>query len=97
MKKRLIAGFGAAALLVAATTGAASAAPPETTDGFVCPVLGGAAGVNGQADVFASPAGTYNTIVGPSVTVPLHATNNDGESTPVSNYLSPGDSDYSAI
>ena len=82
MKKRLIAGFGAAALLVAATTGAASAAPPETTDGFVCPVLGGAAGVNGQADVFASPAGTYNTI---------------GESTPVSNYLSPGDSDYSAI
>ena len=92
-----MAGFGAAALLVAATTGVASAAPPETTDGFVCPVLGGQAGVNGEAGVFESPAGTYNTIIGPNVTVPTGATNNDGASTPVSNYSSPGDPNYTAI
>ena len=96
MKKKLLTGLGAAALLVGATTGVASA-NVETTDGFVCPVLGGQAGVNGNADVFVSPAGTYNTVVGPNVSVPIHATNNDGASTPVSNYLSPGDPGYSAI
>lgn len=97
MKRKLLAGFGAAALLAAATTGVAAAAPPGTTHGFVCPVLGGQAGVNGSADVFASPAGTYNTVIGPDVTVPVLATNNNGDSTPLSNCLSPGDSDYSAI
>ena len=97
MKKKLIAGFGTAALLIAATTGVASAAPPETTDGFICPVLGGQAGVNGAADVFVSPADTYNTILGPEVTVPTGATSSDGAGTPVSNYASPGDPTYTAI
>lgn len=68
MKKKLMAGFGAAALLVAATTGVASAAPPETADGFICPVLGGQAGANGAADVFVTIGGGDQTILGPTVT-----------------------------
>ena len=97
MKKKLIAGFGAAALLVAATTGVASAAPPETTDGFICPVLGGQAGVNGAADVFVPIAGGDQTIIGPSVTVPIGATNQDGAGSPGGTHASPGDPDYTAI
>lgn len=98
MKKRLMAGFGAAALLVAATTGVASADAPDPT-GFVCPVLGGEAGVNGEADVFAAPQGpdAFYTIIGPLVGVPTGATNDDGAGSPGGDYASPGDSGYTAI
>jgi len=99
MKKRLMAGIGAAALLVAATTGVASAAPPETTDGFVCPVLGGQAGMNGHSDAqpFVQIGGGDYTLIGPDVAVPIHATNGNGAGTPGGAHSSPGDSDYTAI
>lgn len=99
MKMKLIAGFGAAALLVAATTGVASAAPPETTDGFVCPVLGGQAGVNGNGDgqPFVQIFDGDYTLIGPEVTVPIHATNGDGAGAPGGPHSSPGDTDYTAI
>ena len=99
MKKKLIAGFGAAALLV----GVASAAPPETTDGFICPVLGGQAGVNGGSGItYIDQAGfpdadPFFTVIGPDVTVPTNATNSDGTEGPHGDYASPGDTDYTAI
>lgn len=109
MKKRLMAGFGAAALLVAATTGVASAAPPETTDGFVCPVLGVDGEVGGALtapngdhgityiDQTGFDADPFFTVIGPTVTVPTIATNSDGTEGPHGDYASPGDTDYSAI
>jgi hypothetical protein len=98
MKKRLMAGFGAAALLVAATTGVASAAPPETTDGFVCPVLNSQVGENenGNTPFFEIADGSYS-LLGPEVTVPVTATNADGSGAPSGPYASPGDTDYTAI
>ncbi len=97
MKKLLIGAAGAAVLFVGAT-GFAAAAPPETTDGLVCPVLGGEAGVNANGNTpFVSPDGTYSTVIGPDVTVPVFATNADGDATPVDGYASPGDPDYTAI
>ena len=97
-----MAGFGAAALLVAATTGVASA-NVETTDGFVCPVLGGQAGVNGGSGITYIDQAEYPgadpffTVLGPYVTVPTHATNSDGGQGPHGDYASPGDTDYTAI
>ncbi len=96
MKKLLIGAAGAAVLFVGAT-GFAAAAPPETTTGFICPVLGGHAGENGTSDAFAVPPGGFYTVIGPEVTVPILATNDDGDGSPAGPFASPGDEDYSAI
>ena len=84
-----------------ATTGAALAAPPEKTDGFICPVLGGKAGENGMANGITKPADSgfdFATVVGPNVSVPIHATNGgNGTNNPGGPYASPGDPDYTAI
>jgi len=37
------------------------------------------------------------TVAGPDVSVPSHATNQDGEGTPGGEHASPGDTDYTAI
>jgi len=68
----------------------------ETVDGFVCPVIttdavlnspkGGELGIEG-----------YYTIGGPDVTVPVGATNGDGDGTPSGPFSQPGDTDYTAI
>ena len=73
---------------------------PDTTDGFVCPVLGGQAGGehgNSSPDVFVSIAGGDTTIIGPDVSVPIHATNDNGNGNPGGDHASPGDADYTAI
>ena len=96
MKKRLMTGFGAAVLLAAATTGVASANMPDPAEGFICPVLGGQAGENGNANgITVTP--NFSTVIGPEVVVPSHATNLDGAGSPGGEYASPGDTNYSAI
>ena len=79
---------------------AAFASPPETTDGFVCPVLGGQAGGdhgNSSPDKFETIGGGDTTIIGPKVTVPVHATNDNGAGSPGGAHASPGDPSYTAI
>jgi hypothetical protein len=78
----------------------AFAGGPETTDGFICPVLGGQAGGehgNSSPDIFVTIAGGDTTIIGPDVSVPVHATNDNGAGSPGGDHASPGDADYSAI
>lgn len=67
----------------------------ESVDGFVCPVITTAAVLN-------SPNGAaigegHFTILGPDVSVPLHATNGDGAGTPGGPHSQPGDTNYTAI
>lgn len=91
----IIAMFAVMALLLTPTL--SFAATPEKTDGFVCPVFndGSAVGENNPNAV--QIAGGDYTIVGPSVPVPLHATNGDGAGTPGGDHSAPGDTDYTAI
>lgn len=70
---------------------------PVTTDGFVCPVLGGQAGQHGNSEVIVQPPAGFYSVIGPDVTVPIQATNLDGEGSPVGPFASPGDSNYSPI
>jgi hypothetical protein len=84
------------AVLVAASA-AIAAAQPDKTDGFVCPVLGGHAGENGNPQNFVQIGGGDYTIIGPNVNVPVHATNQDGAGTPGGAHASPGDAGYSPI
>ena len=81
-------------------TSAFAAGAPEKTDGFICPVLGGQAGGehgNSSPDVFVTIAGGDTTIIGPDVSVPVHATNDNGAGSPGGDHASPGDADYTAI
>ncbi len=87
-----------------ATAGIALAAPPTIEDGFVCPVLGGKAGMNGMhkgltfIDNTSPDADDFYTVIGPEVSVPTQATNgNNGSNKPNGPYASPGDTDYTAI
>jgi hypothetical protein len=73
---------------------------PTKTDGFVCPVLGGQAGIHGQAKgiTLIPNAGSFYTVEGPEVSVPIDATNgNNSTNSPGGNYASPGDPYYTAI
>jgi hypothetical protein len=79
------------------TTAPVFAQPPEKTDGFVCPILGGRAGENGNSlKIVQLPGGDY-TVIGPELHVPIHATNWDGVGTPGGAHAVPGDSGYTAI
>ena len=89
-----------AGLLAALTATAAFAAEPEPTDGFVCPVLGGQAGGdhgNSSPDPIVGIGGGDSSVIGPEVTVPLHATNDNGAGLPGGDHASPGGADYTAI
>jgi hypothetical protein len=73
----------------------AAAAQVEKVDGFVCPVITTAAVLN-------SPRGTaigegHYSIIGPTVSVPVHATNGSGTGVPPGPHSKPGDTDYTAI
>ena len=82
----------------------ATAGPPEKVEAFVCPVLGGNAGMNGNSEVLinitdGNPESFY-TRVGPDVYVPIHATNRvNGNAGRVHllPHASPGDVGYTAI
>jgi hypothetical protein len=81
-------------------TAAFADAPPEKTDGFVCPVLGGQAGDdhgNANVDVIVPIYGGDFTVAGPDVSVPILATNDEGNGAPGGPHTSPGDQGYTAI
>ena len=87
-------------ILSALAVTAAFAAGPEKVDGFVCPVLGGQAGEshgNSDPQKFVTIGGGDTTIIGPDVSVPVHATNDDGAGSPGGDHASPGDPGYSPI
>jgi hypothetical protein len=73
------------------------AARPETTDGFVCPVFNDNSQAGAHNPNAVQIAGGDFTIIGPNVTVPVHATNGNGAGSPGGPHSSPGDSDYTAI
>ncbi len=70
------------------------AAVPKT-DGFVCPVISTDAVLNSPRGV-AIAGGDYS-VVGPTVSVPTHATNDDGAGSPGGDHAAPGDTSYTAI
>lgn len=74
-----------------------SAAPQEKTNGFVCPVFNDNSAVGEHNPNAVEIDGGDYTIIGPNVSVPVHATNADGAGTPVGDHSAPGDSDYTAI
>ena len=79
---------------------AAVAGQPQKTDGFVCPVLGGQAGElhgNSSPNRIIQIGGADFSVVGPNVSVPIHATNDNGAGSPGGPHASPGDSTYTAI
>ena len=83
-----------------AVTAAFAAPAPEKVDAFVCPVLGGqAGGEQGNSDVekFVEIFGGDTTIIGPEVSVPIHATNDNGAGSPGGDHASPGDPGYTPI
>jgi hypothetical protein len=67
----------------------------EQVDGFVCPVISTDAVLHSGNG--AAIAGGDYTIVGPTVSIPLHATNGDGAGSPGGAHSGPGDTDYTAI
>ena len=82
----------------------AVAEPPVKVEAFVCPVLGGNAGMNGNSDALTyigdgNPP--FYTRVGPNVNVPMHATNRlpNGDPGQVHGgpHAAPGDIGYTAI
>jgi hypothetical protein len=75
----------------------AVAAPVETTDGFVCPVFNQNSAVGMKNPNAVQIGGGDFTVIGPQLTVPLHATNGDGAGTPPGPHSVPGDTDYTAI
>jgi hypothetical protein len=87
-------------IFIAMSAAAVVAEQPEKTNGFVCPVLGGQAGEahgNSSPSPFIAIGGDDYSIIGPYVTVPIHATNDDGAGTPPGHHASPGDTTYTAI
>jgi len=91
--------FAAPVSLTDAQMDAVAAGGVDKVDGFVCPVIPTDA-------VFKDGAGPgaelgidgYYTIAGPDVSVPLHATNGNGDgSNPGGPFNTPGDENYTAI
>jgi hypothetical protein len=83
---------GVISILLAITP--AFAAPPVREAAFVCPVLGGHAGENGNSGVIVPIFGGDYTVVGPHIWVPPQAGNWGYPSTV---HGSPGDPGYTAI
>jgi hypothetical protein len=67
----------------------------QTSDGFVCPVISTDSVLNSPKGGTLS-GGDY-TIGGPDVSVPTHATNDDGAGSPGGAHVAPGDPNYSPI
>lgn len=66
----------------------------ETVDGFVCPVISTDNVLNSANGIEIN--GAYS-VLGPDVSVPIHATNDDGAGSPGGSFASPGDTSYTAI
>ncbi|MBI4090932.1 MAG: hypothetical protein HY422_02825 [Candidatus Komeilibacteria bacterium] len=92
MKKVLF----ALAILTLFAAAPAFAAPAELTDGFVCPVFNSDAVGMHNPNAVQIGGGDY-TIIGPTLTVPVNATNQDGAGSPGGTHAGPGDGSYSPI
>jgi hypothetical protein len=98
--RRILSGILLMVMMSALSVSAVFADAPEKTDGFVCPVLGGQAGEdhgNSNNEVIVPIGEGDFTVVGPSVSVPIFATNDEGGGTPPGPHDSPGDQGYTAI
>lgn len=100
MKKVTLALSAITTLLIASGSHAAPVAlsldQMDTVAGgaFVCPVISTDAVLNAKNGVEIN--GAYS-VVGPTVSVPVHATNGNGAGSPGGSFSSPGDTDYTAI
>ncbi len=81
--------------LSAAQMDSVAAAGVETVDGFVCPVITTDAVLNSPNGA-AIGGGDYS-IIGPDVSIPIGATNDNGAGAPGGAHASPGDTTYTAI
>jgi hypothetical protein len=61
---------------------------------FVCPVINTDAVLNAKNGIMIN--GAYS-VKGPDVSVPVHATNDNGAGSPGGSFASPGDTTYTAI
>jgi hypothetical protein len=73
------------------------AAPVEKTDGFVCPVFNSDSTVGNHNPNAVQIGGGDYTVLGPNVSVPVHATNGNGAGSPGGPHAAPGDTDYTAL
>ena len=73
-----------------------SLAQMDTVSGgaFVCPVISTSAVLNAKNGIQIN--GAYS-ILGPNVSVPVNATNDNGAGSPGGTFASPGDTSYTAI
>ena len=94
MRKTIFGLFFASLVLMSVSFVAASV---EKTDGFVCPVFNQNSAVGEHNPNAVQIGGGDYTVLGPSVSVPLHATNGNGAGSPGGSHSSPGDRDYTAI
>ena len=91
-------------LIALSSISIAVAERPVKVDAFVCPVLGGNAGMHGNSSVLTNISDgnpPFYTVVGPNVSVPKHATNrlpngNAGQ-VHIGPHAAPGDKNYTAI
>ena len=67
----------------------------ETVDGFVCPAISTDAVL--KNDKFFAIGDGYYSFHGPDVSVPVKATNANGDGRPGGEFSAPGDTDYTAI
>ena len=98
--KKITSGLLLVVVISVFTVSAAFAEAPEKSDGFVCPVLGGKAGGehgNSVPSPFIYISGGDTSVLGPDVSVPIHATNDNGNGSPGGEHASPGDPGYTAI
>ena len=91
-------------LIALSSISIAVAERPVKVDAFVCPVLGGNAGMHGNSGALTyigdgNPP--FYTRVGPDVSVPIHATNRLPNGTAgqvhIGPHAAPGDKGYTAI
>jgi len=73
-----------------------SLAQMDTVSGgaFVCPVISTSAVLNAKNGITIN--GAYS-ILGPTISVPVSATNDNGAGSPGGSFASPGDTSYTAI
>jgi hypothetical protein len=96
MKKKTISIMFMSVILASLFVVPVLADPPEKVDGFVCPVLGGKAGMDGKSQKIEAIAGGYYTVAGPEVIVPEHATN-DGFPSVADSFNVPSEEGYTEI
>ncbi len=82
--------------LSAAQLDSVAAAGVEKVDGFVCPVITTDNVLNSPKGVPLGDSGYYS-VAGPNVSVPMHATNDNGAGIPGVAFAKPGEVGYTAI